>query len=180
MNIQHIQWSLKKTDLLFFLRSYWLWPSARHLKEVTVTAFKWRSLEKWLADGQGSDVTWSDVTRNFWNFFSLFFGILGNFKRFHEKKISKILRCDVTSEVTGRWPRKWRHLKWPSFEKSDVTSFKWRADGQSQCKIKKVLQKLAYIFSQNKLAILTRVGNTDYQYGNITFDNDFWTHYTIT
>jgi len=39
-------------------------------------------------------------------FFSLFFGILGNFKRFHEKKISKILRCDVTSEVTGRWPRK--------------------------------------------------------------------------
>ena len=86
------------------------WKKWRHLFQVTVTSSDVTSLticSKWCKIAQNTKVK--------------------------QKKISKILRCDVTSEVTGRWPRKWRHLKWPSFEKSDVTSFKWRADGQSQC-----------------------------------------------
>ena len=101
---------------------HWLWPSARHLKEVTVTAFKWRSLEKWLADGQGSDVTWSDVTRNFWNFFFTFFWHFGQFQTFTRKKNFKNFEMwrhfwsdgqmakEVTSlEVTVIW-KKWRHF----------------------------------------------------------------------
>ena len=100
--------------------THWLWPSARHLKEVTVTAFKWRSLEKWLADGQGSDVTWSDVTRNFWNFFFTFFGILGNFKRFHEKKFQKF--WDVTSLLKWRADGQGSDVTWSDRHLKKVTS----------------------------------------------------------
>ena len=75
------------------LLTYRLWPSARHLEEVTVTSFKWRSLEKWLADGH---FKW----RHLWKFTKKFFNAkwckIAQNTKMKQKKFSKILRCDVT------------------------------------------------------------------------------------
>ena len=79
-----------------------------HCIQVTVT---WEVTSRW-PRSLGSDVTWSDVIwKILKNFFSLYFGNLGNFKRFHRK---------FFFQVTITFSRIDRHF------------FKWRSDGRSQ------------------------------------------------
>ena len=89
-------------------KQHWLWPSARHFKEVTVTLSKVTVTLKWRADGQGHlewrHFKWPSHLKILEKFFLLNFAILGNFTSFRVKKIF------------------WK------FSKVTVT-LKWRADG---------------------------------------------------
>ena len=92
----------------FLFKNQWLWPSARHFKEVTVTLSKVTVTLKWRADGQGHlewcHFKWPSLAKFSKNFFLLFFCILGNFTLF------------------------WHHFSIFIFYTVTVT-LKWRADG---------------------------------------------------
>ena len=78
-----------------------------HCIQVTVT---WEVTSRW-PRSLGSDVTWSDVIwKILKNFFSLYFGNLGNFNRFHE---NFFFPSDITwsDGQMAKVIRKWRHLR---------------------------------------------------------------------
>ena len=102
------KWKLKNDVKIMWNCTKWLWPSARHFKEVTVTLSKVTVTLKWRADGQGHlewrHFKWPSLAKFSKNFFLLFFCILGNFTLF------------------------WHHFSIFIFYTVTVT-LKWRADG---------------------------------------------------
>jgi len=128
-----------------------LWPSARHLKEVTSLFsndghFKWRHF-------LGHLPVTSEVTSHL-KIFEIFFfrENVWNCPKCQKKSEKKFQKFLVTSlQVTSlHWPSASHFSSDRHLNAVTVTSFKWRADGQSQSVVRVLnfyyLWKCVYIF----------------------------------